>query len=291
MSIGSALLAPFESVGRELRGVLSSPRAFFGGIAGMLIMCGGLTAFFIYAGEAKAETEDEDLWDIEFTPGALVKIGKEIPEDEKVITEETVARDEPVEEPPPEEPPPDEEESVQEEVTTEETRPKEKKKEPTKKKPIKINPKKAKEKPEDKPDDTKKADKNTKKNTPYDDLPTSDTERGDPFGDPQGWAELKKDGDPWATAVMKALNNMPIGTFAAKSFPGDYKFRIQVCKDGRIKKVYAKGGSASEENKGKVKGALLQLRLPKPPKKYADKMGGSCKTIPYVFRWNAGKAS
>jgi outer membrane biosynthesis protein TonB len=288
MNFLNALAAPFGAIWREVRGVLASPLAFFGGLAGMVVMCSALVAFFLFAGEAQAEPEDEDLWDIEFTPGALVKIGKEIPEDEIVITEETVARDEPTEEVPEEEVP-EEEEQVAEEVTKTETKPAEDKKEPTKKKPKKITPKPSKEKPEDKPKDTKKADKNTKKNTPYDDLPTSDTERGDPFGDPQGWSELKKDGDPWATAVMKALNGMAVGTFAAQSFPGDYLFRIQICKDGRIKKVYDKGGSAAAADKGKVKGALLSLKLPKPPPDLAKKMGANCKTIPYRFRYGSGK--
>lgn len=281
----SALLAPFEAIWREIRGVFASPIAFFGGLTGMLVMCGGLMAFFLFA--PTAEAEDEDLWDIDFTPGALVKIGKEIPEDEKVITEETVARDQP-EEPVEEVPEEPEEEAVQEEVTKEDTKPKEQEKEPTKVKPKTISPKKPTEKPEDKPKDTKVADKNTKKNTPYDDLPTSDTERGDPFGDAQGWAELAKDGDPWATAVMKALNNMAVGTFAAQGFPGDYKFRIQICKDGKVSKVYDKGGSASSTDQGKVKGELLKLRLPTPPAEYAKKMTSNCQTIPYIFRYGSG---
>ena len=289
MNLLNALLAPFAALGREIRGIMAVPVAFFGGLGGMVVMCAALVIFFVYAGEAKAEPEEEDLWDIEFTPGALVKIGKEIPEDEIVITEETVARDEPTEEP--QEEVPEEEEQVAEEVTKTETKPAPEKKEPTKKKPQKINPKPSKEKPEDKPADTKKADKNTKKNTPYDDLPTSDTERGDPFGDPQGWAELKKDGDPWATAVMKALNGMAVGTFGSQSFPGDYKFRIQICKDGRIAKVYDKGGSAAATDKAKVKGALKTLPLPKPPADLAKKMGANCKTIPYVFRYGAGKVN
>ena len=65
---------------------------------------------------------------------------------------------------------------------------------------------------------------------------------------------------------MKALNNMAVGTFGAQAFPGDYKFRIQICKDGKVKKVFDKGGSAAASDKGKVKGALMVLKLPKRPR-------------------------
>jgi hypothetical protein len=129
MNVLSALTAPFGVLWRQARGILAVPLAFFGGLTGMVVMCGALFLFF--SGEAKAEEEEEDLWDIDFTPGALVKLGKEIPEDELVITEETVARDEPTEEVPEEEVP--EEEQVAEEVTKTETKPATDKKEPTKK--------------------------------------------------------------------------------------------------------------------------------------------------------------
>src|SRR5690606_26812396 len=158
MTMLSALVAPFHAIWREIRGVFASPIAFFGGLTGMLVMCGALLAFFLYAPDAAAEAED--LWAIDFTLGALVTIRKEISEDEKVITEETVARDEP-EEPVEEVPDEPEEEAVQEEVTKQDTKPIEKKKEPTKITPKKITPKKATDKPEDKPPDTKVADKNT----------------------------------------------------------------------------------------------------------------------------------
>ena len=76
----------------------------------------------------------------------------------------------------------------------------------------------------------------TTTNTPYKkDLPTVHVNQGDPFGDPQGWDDLTRDGDPWATNVMKALNNMPVGTYAAKGAEGDYKFQLTICKDGTIK--------------------------------------------------------
>ena len=147
-----------------------------------------------------AETE-EDEYEIEFEPGALVKLGVEIEEKElpeKIITQETRQ----------------EEETVQETVTEEEeAKPKVEPPEPDEK--PKKKPKKPPVEKKDKKLPTSKMP--TKKNTPYDDLPTVDYQKGDPFGDPGGWSDLAKDGDPWATAVMKALNNMPVGSYAAKA--------------------------------------------------------------------------
>ena len=112
-------------------------------------------------------------------------------------------------------------------------------------------------------------------------------DKGDPFGDPGGWSDLAKDGDPWATAVMKALNNMPIGAYAAKAKKGDFKFQLTLCKDGTIKQVAKKGGSLESDGQDAVRLALEQLKLPKPPASVASKMKSSCAKIKYTFRWSA----
>jgi hypothetical protein len=217
-----------------------------------------------------AETKDEDEYEIEFEPGALVKLGVEIEEKElpeKIITQETRQ----------------EEETVQETVTEEEEA------------APKVEPPEPDEKPKKKPDKppVEKKDKKlptskmpTKKNTPYDDLPTVDYQKGDPFGDPGGWADLAKDGDPWATAVMKALNNMPVGSYAAKGGKGNFKFQLTLCKDGSIKKVAKKGGSADQETQNGVVLALNRLQLPKPPANVAKKMKKNCAKIKYTFVWS-----
>lgn len=218
-----------------------------------------------------AET-DEDEYEIEFEPGTLVKLGQEIEEKElpeKIITQETR----------------EEEETVQETVTEEEdAKPKEEPPEPEE------EPKKT-----DKPPPKEKKDKKlptskmpTKKNTPYDDLPTVDYQKGDPFGDPGGWSDLKKDGDPWATAVMKALNNMEVGAYAAKSDGGVFKFQLSLCKDGSIERVNKKGGSAPPDLQNAVLLALERLKLPKPPPDVAKQMKSNCAKIRYTFVWSAG---
>lgn len=223
-----------------------------------------------------AETEDEDEFEIDFEPGTLVKLGVEIDEKdipEKIIIQETRA----------------EEEELPEEAVTEDEEAK-----PAEEKPEEEE--KPKEKPKDKPKKpVEKKDKKlptsklpTKKNTPYDDLPTTTVQKGDPFGDPGGWSDLKKDGDPWATQVMKALNNMPVGAFGAKMGKGTTKFQITLCKDGKVKKVQKKGGSLSAADQARVANAVRSLNLPKPPAKVAKKMKGSCAKIKYTFVWSNG---
>jgi hypothetical protein len=160
------------------------------------------------------------------------------------------------------------------------------------------------EKPEDPPDKPKKTDTPkpteqkdkklptsklpTTANTPYkNDLPTVTQDKGDPFGDPGGWADIAKDGDPWATSVMKSLNNMKVGAYSGKGGAGDFKFQLTICKDGTIKNVSKKGGSLSEDGQNAVRLALDQLEIPKPPAAIAKKMDSSCAKIKYTFVWSS----
>ncbi len=224
---------------------------------------------------AKIEGEGcelEDEFEIDFTPGTIAKLGEK-PEDlpEKVIIQDTRAPD------------PIEEEPTKETVTEDEKakpteEPKDKPKDITKDKPtVKDN--------KDKKLPTSKNP--TDANTPYKDLPTYDKNIGNPFGDPEGWDDLTRDGDPWATSVMKALNNMPIGAYAAKAKQGEMKFQLTICKDGKIKQVLKKGGSLPEDGQAAVMLALEQLEIPKPPKKVSDAMPGNCAKIKYTFVWSA----
>jgi hypothetical protein len=216
--------------------------------------------------------ELEDEFEIDFTPGTIARLGEK-PEDlpEKLIIQETRALD------------PVEEEPVKDTVTEDEKaapveEPKEKPKDISKEKPtVKDN--------KDKKLPTSKNPTNS--NTPYKDLPTYDKNIGNPFGDPEGWDDLTRDGDPWATSVMKALNNMSIGAYAAKAKSGEMKFQLTICKDGKIKQVLKKGGSLPEDGQSAVMLALEQLEIPKPPKKVSDAMPGNCAKIKYTFVWSA----
>jgi hypothetical protein len=256
----------------DLRELFRNPVAFLGGITGAVLASAGLYLAFTVFSEAHAQggDEEEEL-DIEFEPGALVRLGQKIEEKElpeKIIVQETRA----------------------EEETSEATVTEDEKAKPTEDKPDpEKEPKKTdKPPPHEKKDSKLPTSKNpTTSNTPYKDLPNVNYNIGDPFGDPGGWSDLAKDGDPWATSVMKALNNMKVGAYAAKGSGGDYRFQLTICKDGSIKSVTGKGGSLPQEAQNAVRLSLEQLDIPKPPSDVSSKMKGDCAKIRYTFAWSA----
>ena len=266
-----AALAPLAEIWRQLRAILDVPLAFYGGVFGMIVLCAATVFFFLYMPGVGlvGEAEEEEEFLLDFEPGALVRLGKKLEDPTiKEIVEETRT----------------EEAAVKETVTKKDEPPPEKKEEKKKEKQTEST-----EKPDpNKNKDVKVGKVNQEKNTPYNELPTVEQLSGDPFGDPQGWAKLKKDGDPWATAVMRALNGIKVPSFAAKSFNGQYRFELKICKDGRIDKVYTKKASGSADLDNAVKGELLRLKIPKPPSKIANKMKSPCVKLKYRFVWGKG---
>lgn len=269
-----ALLTPLYSVARELRGMLSLPLAFFGGLFGSIVISGALV-FAMWWLENNAEASDdlaaeEDEFQLEFEPGALTKLGvapQEIPV--KAINEETRTP----------------EEVVEEAVTEDETPPPEEIKKDEKEQPVKDKT------PPNKNKDAKISDKNRTDNNPYDnDLPNNLDPVGDPFGDPNGWADLAKDGDPWATSVMAALNAMKVPAWAAKLPAGaPYKFKLKVCKDGKVEQVLSKGSSGNADLDKAILGELQRLKFSPPPANILAKMKSRCVTLNYTFSWTAGR--
>lgn len=214
-----------------------------------------------------AETREEDEFEIEFEPGALVKLGVEIEDEDlpqKVVLPDTQA----------------EAQEASEQVTDDENaNPADEQPEPAKKPETSIK----------KPVRDQKLPPSklpTRRTTPYEDPQTRTVQEGDPFGDPGGWSELKKDGDPWATAVMKALSEMPVGAFGAQMGEGTSKFQITLCKEGRVKKVHKSGGSLAAAEQARVANAVRSLVLPKPPPQVAKNMKSSCAKIKYTFVWS-----
>lgn len=267
----SALLSPFFSLARDIRGLLAVPLAFFGGIFGAIVLSGALVfAMWWMEQSAEAAPIEEDEFELEFQPGALTKLGvepKDIPE--KAINEETRTP----------------EDTVKEAVTEEEKPPDEE----IEKKPAEEKPKD--DKPVNKNDKAKISDKNRTDNNPYDkDLPNNIDPTGDPFGDPNGWSDLKKDGDPWATSVMAALNGMKVPAWAAKLPSGKpYQFKLKICKDGKVSQVMSKSSSGNTDLDNAIRGELERLKIPKPPGNVASKMKTSCVTLNYLFSWSSGK--
>ncbi|TPV93856.1 MAG: hypothetical protein B7733_18255 [Myxococcales bacterium FL481] len=267
-----AILSPLTAVWGEVRSLFSVPLAFIGGFLGTIIVCAGAVALVFWAPNfalASGEEEDDEF-ELEFQPGALVRLGKKLDEKdlpEKIIVQETYV----------------EEQAVTEALTKDDKKqpdPEPKKKDETTKKP-KNKPSKKKT--------GKKSDHEQKSNNPWNDLPTVDQLPGDPFGDPAGWSDMVKEGDPWATSVMKALNNMRVPSWAAQSKQGQYGFKLKICKDGRVDQVLQKQSSGNAELDGAVRAELLKLQIPRPPASVIKQMKGSCVTLKYTFIWRAGR--
>lgn len=116
-------------------------------------------------------------------------------------------------------------------------------------------------------------------------LPGPPQRRGRPFGEPNGWDDLTRDGDPWATAVLEIMAGMKVQGFARKVGEGDVRFQISVCKDGTIDDVTRKGGSASVDVVDAVVLAVGRLRFPPIPAELAAQMPTRCAKIRYTFEW------
>lgn len=266
-----ALLTPFVSLFREVRAMVALPFAFFGGLFGMVVLSGAIVGLMLWLEKnAQADVGEDEEFMLDFEPGALTKLGvepKDIPE--KAINEELRTP----------------EAAVEESVTEEEEIPEKEEEKKEEKKPKKDN------KPVNDNKKAKEADKNQKSNNPYSkDLPNNIDVAGDPFGDPNGWSDLKKDGDPWATAVMKALNNMKVPAWAAKLPAGKpYKFTMKICKNGTVDKVFTKSSSGNKDLDNAVRAEVERLKIPKPPPHVLKKMKSTCVVLRYQFAWTSGK--
>lgn len=270
-----ALLSPFVPIRREIADLFANPTAFLGSLFSTAALTAGIVALMLI-GEAKADDEDDSqVLEIEFDPGALVRIGEKIdPEKlpEKMIVEETVAA---------------EPEEATDKVTTDD------KQQPPPEQPKKTEKQEPKEKPTQKPDPNKKpgtkvSDKNRDSNTPYNDLPTVKDLPGDPFGSADGWADLAKDGDPWATGVIGALNKMKIPSYAAEQKSGVFKFQIEICANGTISRVTKKKPTGDGTLDSMLVAAITSTKIPLPPADVAKQLKGGCKKIPYQFTWSNG---
>lgn len=108
------------------------------------------------------------------------------------------------------------------------------------------------------------------------------SEASDPYGDPKGWADVPKRGDPWATRVMKALN---AGEFPTAPDPSvTIRFTLHVCKDGSVKPTLLNtSGSAAFDDE--VRAQLRATPVPPPPPEVQAKMKGECAKLRYGFVW------
>lgn len=116
-------------------------------------------------------------------------------------------------------------------------------------------------------------------------LPGPPQRGGTPFGDKDGWDDLMRAGDPWATEVMRRLNAMVVRPFAGDPGPGVVRFQMTVCKDGKNTEMLRKGGDAAAGTHDAVAIAVEQLELPRIPAKLAATMREPCMKIRYTFEW------
>lgn len=264
-----AILAPMATMARDLTDIARNPVAMLGGLCGMLLTSTALIIGLTVGGHAHAEDDSETV-ELEFLPGELVRKGpkldpKELPD--KIVVAETVAADR----------------ASRDSVTSQddEIKPPENKNPEDTKKP-------STEAPDPNKHNVKQATKNTDSNTPDKNTPpTLEVLPGDPFASPQGWSDMAKDGDPWATAVIGALNDIKPPSFAGLGKPGTFQFRLTICPNGTIQQVQAKSSTGDKGYDAGIKNEIERVKIPKPPPQVASQLKGTCKRIPYVFSYGS----
>lgn len=271
-----ALFAPLAALARDLRDIYRNRVAFVGGLLGSGVSVGLIAAVALLGpSTSDAHSPEPDDLVMEFLAGELVRRGEPLDPQaipEKIIVQETRAAD-----------------AATVPTVTDDDRalPDPAPKDPTDKPEPDIKPLK---KPDRTKPDAKVDDRDRNSNTPYDDPPTVKDLPGNPFASPDGWADMAKDGDPWATAVLAALNKMTVGSYAGLGQDTSYKFQLVICADGRIDDVRTKQSTGKADFDGLIRNAIESLKLPKAPPELAKQLAGSCKKIPYEFTWS-GKSS
>lgn len=267
-----ALLSPFSTIAREIGDLLGNPAAVVGGLVGSSAFI-GLAAALALLGPAISDAHpgEPDELVVEFMPGALVRLGEVADPTEKVIVQATRAADD----------------------TSVPTVTDDDKALPDPDPARNDDPKpdiKPREKPKPDKPDAPISDRDRDSNTPYNDPATVKDPPGDPFGTRDGWADMAKDGDPWATAVLAALNGMTVGSYAGLGQDSTYKFQLVICADGRVDDVRTKQSTGKPDFDGLIRNAIETIKLPKAPPDIAKQLAGGCKKIPYEFTWR-GKSS
>lgn len=262
-----ALLAPLAAIGRELAALLHNRRAFAGGLLGSGLCCAlaaGLVLLGPGLGHGKSPDDDDELV-IDFLPGELVRLGETPDPLEKVIVRETQAAAQPAT------PTVTDDDQAAPDPDPTPAEP-----------PTKIPPR---DRPDPKHDGAPISDHNQASNTPYNDPSTVERPPGDPFGSADGWSDLARDADPWATAVLAALNGMTVGSYAGLGQEATYKFQLVLCADGQVSDVRTKLSTGRPDFDGQIRNAIAALKLPKAPPAIAAQLGAKCKKIPYEFTW------
>lgn len=266
-SAPSALAAPFTIAARELSELSSRPGPLLGGLLGSLLGCTALAAALLWM-PSPAAAESEEVFTVEFIPTTLVAAGES--EAEAEVPSESDAPVDEVSEPTNEtvDDAPDEAAAAVSEAATSPS--------------TQVEPaSKPKAKPERQP-----APDRSPSPAPGADAPPN------PFDDPGAWSELLQQGDPWATAVLRALQAMQVPAWAGQiSATNPYGFRLRICKDGSVDKVLRKASTGDADLDATLAHELTRLDLPPMPSEMAAAMGSRCAVLEYNFAWRASGVS
>ena len=112
---------------------------------------------------------------------------------------------------------------------------------------------------------------------------------GRPTGASDGFSDRVRQGDAWATEVLAALGQAPVGTFGGALPGGTLRFQLSVCPNGTIRgfKQTRSGSTMDPAGADRVALALGNVRVPRPPAEMRTAMGGACKRLDYTFAWTA----
>jgi hypothetical protein len=128
------------------------------------------------------------------------------------------------------------------------------------------------------------------KGSAYGDLPDPETPTKEPFGDPNGWSDTHREGEPWATSVMDTLDaERPVALLESC---GDcrYRFKLKVCRDGAVAAVGVQQGTGEPERDAEIRAALEQLHFDPMPKAMSRKLKLPCVWLNFTFVWSGGAA-
>lgn len=107
--------------------------------------------------------------------------------------------------------------------------------------------------------------------TPWPDVPT------------WNFSAAVKAGDPWATSIIKTLQDIRIGTYAGSAASAEYKFRLGVCLDGSLQAT-RKQSTGDSTLGARIDAAIGGLKVP-VPEHVRHHLGRGCKRIPYEFTY------
>lgn len=236
----------------RLRDIPRNARAFWGGLMGSLLLGGGAAALLAFGPELTAGVDEELA--LEFMPGELIRLGPALDPNAvpKIVAPESHA-------------PRSTEVREVEPGTEGREAPAERR----------ARPRNA--------DEAGADDRDREGNTPFDDPRTVEELPGDPFGSPGGWSDSLAAGDPWATEVMRVLNGMQVGVFAAEGGDALFKFRVEVCPDGRLS-AQSKQSTGDPTLDSRLKQAIGGLEV-EVPGAVLDRLGGRCRKIRHEFTW------